>query len=163
MIRSLGLVMILVVALWFFAQPSPGDAQKVRDVDPSADITAFQGVDPGAPVPGSVPAGWQVTSSTLGGDPTGLRIGYLTGADRHVEYAAFKGGDTQTLPSLTGSARALGPVDVGGTAWQRYRDDDGSLSLVRPVGPDGVTVVVGTLRATAPEADLRLLAGTLTS
>lgn len=160
MIRSLGVVMILVAALWFFAQPSPGDARKIRDVDPSADITAFRDLAPGAPVPGAVPAGWHATSSTLGGDPVGLRIGFQTADQQYAEYAAFSGTDEATLASVTGSEQPAGSVVVDGLDWTTYRDADGSLSIVRRA-PSGVTVVLGTKRATAELPDLQVLAAAL--
>ena len=66
----------------------------------------------------------------------------------------------QVVEDLTGRGERLDPVDVGGATWEQYRDGDGSLSLVRAYG--AVTVVVGTLRATAPLSELRVLAGSLT-
>ncbi len=168
MVRSLGLVMILVVALWFFAQPSPGDSKAFRDVDPAADLTAFLDVAPGAPVPATVPTGWHATVTDLAGDPVTLRIGYLTDHDSYVEYAAFPGGDDKVLRSLVGAdATPVDGLTIDGVAWDRYQEADGSVSLVRGqarLGADGgaVTIVVGTTRTTASSDDLAKLASDLT-
>lgn len=161
MIRSLGLVMILVVALWFFARPPASDSVVLRAVDPASDRAAFQAEHPGAPVPVTVPATWTTTVSDLTAGPSLLRIGFVTGDRRYVEYAAFVGGDDKTLPSLTGTEQPGTPVDVNGVSWSRVRQDDGSVSLVREVA--GVTIVLGTLRSDAIDDDLRALATALTS
>lgn len=162
MVRSLGLVLAGVVVVWYFAQPPASDAQRVRVVDPVADLRAFSAVVPAAPVPTRVPADWRPTSTTLTGS-TALRIGYVLPGERFAEYAASTEPAERFVPDLTGSpaAPSLPPVDVDGVAWQQYSDDDGSLSLVRTFGP--VTVVAGTKRGTATLDDLRVLVRSLST
>ena len=160
MVRSLGLVMAGVVVVFFFAQPPDSDTERIRPVDAAGDISALRADVPAAPVPGDLPDRWVSTVSSLTGEPRGLRIGYNTPSGEYAEYAASTAPADQSVEDLTGRGERLDPVDVGGAAWQQYRDADGSLSLVRAYG--AVTVVVGTMRATAPLSELRVLAGSLT-
>ncbi len=156
MIRSLGLVLIIAVALWFFAQPPKSDAQKVRAVDPTAEIRDFARSAPGAPVP-HTPAGYLANVSAL--DRGGLRVGYVTPARRFAEIAETSGPAAPFVASQSAHGAAAGTVDVGGTSWQQLRSDDGHLSLVRMFG--SVTVVVGGLRANATLAELQTLAASV--
>jgi hypothetical protein len=162
MVRSLGLVLLVVVPIWFFAQPPDRDEAELRVVDPAADISAFTADVPAAPVPGTLPAQWRPTSSAYEGQPTGLRIGYVTPGEQYAEYAASTGPREDFVDDITGDrAEQLDPVVVRGQTWEQYRDQDGSLSLVRSYGD--ATVVVGTLRATASLDELRVLLGSLTT
>lgn len=156
MLRSLGVVMVGVLALWFFGQASPSDKRTVRPVDQSQDVAALRGVLPGVPVP-AAPAGWVPTVSQFLPQPTGLRLGWNTTSRRYVEYAVTTGPAGPFLDGTAGSTTPRGQVDVGGVAWQRYEDGDGSVSLVRAL-PGGVTVLVGSTRENAPEAEVRALA-----
>ena len=155
MVRSLGLVLAAVVMIWFFAQPPGSDQQTIRVVDPAGEISAFAAAQPSTPVPGSLPAQWRATSSTLA--PGSLRVGYVTASGRYAEYAATTA--PRAIADLTGDGRRLAPVDVAGTAWEQYQDADGSLSLVRSYG--AVTVVLGTLRSTGELNELTVLARSL--
>lgn len=157
MVRSLGLVLLIVGALWFFAQPSPGDSKSIRVIDPTADITALQRADPGVPVPGALPAGWQPTSSTL--DPQGLRIGYVTPSGQYAEYAAGTADRAAFLAEITGRGQQVGDLTVGATTWQQWSDGDEHTTLVRDA--DGRTVVVGGVRETTTLAELRALASSV--
>jgi hypothetical protein len=159
MVRSLGLVLAGVVVIWFFAQPPDSDEQALRTVDPAGDIAAFSADAPGAPVPGALPARWRPTSSARTADPRTLRVGYVTPAEQYAEYAASTA--PGALAELTGQGERLEPVGVDGVPWERYRDEDGSESLVRTYGP--VTVVVGTTRSTASPDELRVLVRSLTT
>jgi hypothetical protein len=157
MIRSLALVMLLVLAMWFFAQPPETDEAAIRPVDPAPELQAFERAVPGAPVLGALPEGWRATSSRLGNDPDRLNVGHVTPSVEYAEYAVTTAPRADALLELVGSASPSGTVDVGGETWDRYDEADGSTSLVRTSGP--VTVVVGTLRATASDEELLVLAG----
>jgi hypothetical protein len=157
MLRSLGLVLILVVVMWFLAQPPDSDEKTLRVVDPTPDVTAFTAEVPGVPVPTGLPEQWRPTSSTLTAGQ--LRIGYVTPDDEYAEYAASTAPAEQALPDLTGTERASGEaVQVEGRPWQVHRDDE-ALSLVRTYGR--TVVVVGSLRSTASQAELETLAASL--
>lgn len=157
MVRSLGLCMLVVVPIWYLAQPPDSAEQRLRVVDQAPDVQAWQAAAPSPPVPGSVPEGWQPTVSQSVRQPVGLRLGWNTDGGRYVEFAASTGAAGPFVEQATGSTSDEGDVDVAGTTWQRYVDDeDGSVSLVRRSGE--VTVVVGTLRSTATDDELTALA-----
>ena len=160
MVRSLGLVMVGVVVVWFFAQPPDSDEADIRPVDPAGDITAFRADVPGVGTPGVLPADWTSNVSELAAEPAQLRIGYVTGSRKYAEYAASTAARADVLEELVGVAEQGAPVSVSGTVWEQYREADGSISLVRAYGQ--VTVVVGTLRATAPLSELEVLARSVT-
>lgn len=160
MLRSLGLVLIIVVALWFFAQPPASDEQAIRVVDPSSAVAAFAADVPAAPVPEGLPEQWRPTSATVLDALSGLRIGYVTPGGRYAEYAASTLPEGEYVPQITGpGATRLGQVEIDGLDWEQYRDGDGSLSLVRSYGP--VVVAVGTLRSSATLDELETLVGAL--
>lgn len=155
MIRSMGIIMLIVIPIWFFAQPPSSDAKRIRVIDPSADISSFVQAAPGAPVPGGLPADWRATSSTL--DPGSLRIGWVTPMGEYAEYAASTTPAAAFLPTITGSGQQVGSFRVGAVTWQQYDDGDGHTSLVRE--QSGTTVVVGGERETTTLDELSALAG----
>ena len=156
MVRSLGLVLLIVVPVWFFAQPPDSDEQRVRVVDQAPEIAAFTAAQPDAPVPTDVPDAWLATVAQVVREPDGLRLGWNTPADRYVGYAATTGDAQDWLRETTGAESADGTVDVDGQPWQRYEEEDGSVSLSRAYGD--VTVVVGTRLSSASDAELLALA-----
>lgn len=161
MVRSLSLVLLGVVVVWWFAQAPASDEAELRVVDPSGDLAAFASDVPETPVPTGLSEQWRATSSTRTGASL-LRVGYVTPAGQYAEYAAATEADG-FVPEITGfetdGGRQLEPVDVDGVAWDQYRDSDGSLTLVRSFGP--VTVVAGTTRATASQEELVALVRSL--
>jgi hypothetical protein len=152
MLRSLGVVFLLVVPLWFFGQASPGDSKRIRPVDPSAALAAFV-ADTKGPVP-ATPARW--TPNVQAYDSGVVRVGYVVG-DHYLEFSGAVG--TEFLADATGKAKQVGTVDVGGTAWQDWKSADGHESLVRAAGP--VTVMVGGVREDASLDELKELAATV--
>ena len=155
MIRSIGLVMLLVVPLWFLGQPPDSDEQVIRVVDPAADVAQLQRIAPGVPVPRGLPASWRPTSSTL--DPAGLRIGYVTPSEQYAEYATSDRADF--LPDITGRGTQVGTQEVAGVVWRQFADAADHTTLVREVA--GRTVVVGGVRESTSLEELRALAGSL--
>ena len=75
MLRSLGVVFLLVVPLWFFGQASPSDSKRIRPIDPSEALRAFVS-DTRGPVP-TTPAGWVPNVQSLDGGV--VRVGYVVG------------------------------------------------------------------------------------
>ncbi|MEO6204946.1 MAG: DUF4245 family protein, partial [Mycobacteriales bacterium] len=86
MIRSLGLVLAIVVVVFWLAKPPASDEQALRVVDPTGDVSSFAQAHPGVPVPTGVPTGWRATVTDSGRDQ--LRVGWVTPAGTYVEYAA---------------------------------------------------------------------------
>lgn len=155
MIRSMGVVMLIVVPLWFLAQPPDSAEQEVREVDQSVDVQAWQAATDAAPAPVGLPEGWRPTVSRLSAD--GLTLGWLVPSGGYAELASTTGPAEPFVEELVGEqARRDGEVDVDGTSWQRWVDADGSVSLVRT--QDGVTTVAGTRRESATDAEVLALA-----
>ena len=153
MVRSLGIVLLVIVPVWFFAQPPDSDKAELREVDPSRSISEFAAEVPAAPVPGALPDGWRATSSSYGEGT--LRVGWVTPAGQYAEYAASTGPQEEFLELVAGEeVERLAPVTVDGVTWEQYEDPDGSRSLTRSYG--SATVVVGTKRATAELAELEV-------
>lgn len=150
MIRSLAVVIVLVIPLWFFGQASKSDTKSIRPVDPAAALQAFA-EDTKAPVPARIPEGWVVNVAR--GEPGAVRIGYVLDEDFYLEFAGGTG--ATFLEQAAGKARGLGSVDVAGVQWERY-EADGHESLVRVV--NGVTLVVGGVRENVTPGQLEQLA-----
>lgn len=156
MVRSLGLVILIVVPIWYLAQPPKSDEAELREVDPRGAIEAFAADVPTAPVPGPLPTDWRATSSTYRGGERTLRVGWVTPQAQYAEYAASTSPRQAFLDEVVGEkVEQLEPVTVDGVVWEQYRDPDGSLSLTRSYG--SATVVVGSKRATASLAELEVL------
>lgn len=161
MVRSLGLVVLVIVPVWFLAQPPESDEAELREVDPTSAITSFSRDVPAAPVPGELPEGWRATSADYSGAPAGLRVGWVTPEQEYAEYAAATGDPDEVVRELVGpDAERLEPLTLDGATWEQHREADGSLSFSRSY--DAVTVVVGTLRATADRDELVVLLRSLT-
>jgi len=160
MVRSLGLVVLVIIPVWFFAKAPPSDEADIRVVDPSGPISAFATDVPQAPVPTGLPEQWRSTSATYAGGDRTLRVGYVTPEGQYAEYAASTGPREEFVETAAGEgAEPVEPVTVDGVEWEQRVEPDGSRSLISSYGP--VTVVVGTTRATAGLEELRVLLGSL--
>lgn len=156
MIRSLGLVFLAVVPVWFFAQAPESDEKELREVDPRGSLDAFAADQPGVPVPGALPDGWRATSSTYSGGERAVRIGWVTPTTQYAEFSASNAEREGFLEATVGEeVEQLPPVTVDGAVWEQVREPDGSISLTRSYGQ--TTVVLGSKRATAPLAELEVL------
>lgn len=158
MVRSLALVLVPVVVLWFFAQPDPDAERTIRPVDQSGDVEAWQATASPGPVP-TAPEAWVPTVSRLQRQPYGLRLGWNTDGGRYAEFAATTGPAGPFVEDVVGTAPEQDTLEIEGQTWRRFVEADGSVSLVRAFGT--TTVVVGTERATAPEDVLVALAETV--
>jgi hypothetical protein len=150
MVRTLAVVFALVLPLWFFGRSSPGDAKKIRPVDPREAYSSFT-ADTHGPVVARTPSGWTCTVREYDGQV--LRVGYVHG-EHYLEFSGARG--TTFLPKATGQASRVGTVDVAGVTWQDYRSADGHQSLV--LSRNGVTVLVGGERETSSQDELELFA-----
>ena len=160
MVRSLGLVVLVILPVWFFAKAPASDEAEVRVVDPTNAISAFSADVPDAPVPAGLPESWRATSAGYSGAERTLRVGWVTPSDEYAEYAASSGDREEFLESVVGQdAEAADGVTVDGVDWASFVEVDGSRSYVRSYGE--ATVVVGTKRATAPQDELAVLLGSL--
>lgn len=156
MVRSLGLVLLIVLPLWFLAQPPASDEAEVRAQDTVSPIADLQRQSPGIPVPGPLPEGW--VANAVVADQDGLRIGWNTPTGGYLEYAASLGA-AEFLPTTTGNGAQVGTVQVGGVTWQQYQNDDDATTLVREVGSR--TVTVGGVREDTTLAEIETVAETV--
>lgn len=156
MLRSLALVLIPVVVLWFFARPPSSDEQRVREVDQAPAVDAWEQRVPGAPI-ATAPSGWTPTVADV--RDGSLRLGWLTDDDRYAEFSATTEGGEPFVQDVVGDADEQPAVEIDGVAWRHFVEADGSITFVREVG--GVTVAVGTKRATADDEALRALAASV--
>ena len=160
MVRSLGLVVLVIVPVWFFAKAPASDEAELRVVDPTAAIAEFSADVPDAPVPGGLPASWRATSAGYSGAERTLRVGWVTPSEQYAEYAASTGERAEFVESVAGEqAEPVAPVTVDGAEWEVLEEPDGSRSYVGTYGAS--TVVVGTKRAPASEDELAVLLGSL--
>ena len=162
MVRSLGLVVLVILPVWFFAKAPASDEAAIRVVDPTAAVSAFAADVPEAPVPSGLPTSWRATSASYTGAQSTLRVGWVTPSEQYAEYAATTGDREGFLETVVGEDADLeAALDVDGEDWEVFVDPDGSTSYVRSYGD--ATVVVGTKRATASEDELAVLLGSLTA
>ena len=159
MVRSLGIVLLIVFGIWFFAQAPASDKKTERDINPAADLRSFSQVVPGAPIPEVLPGGWRATVSAYEAEPDRLRIGYLTAGNHYLEYDAVTGPSATFVADLTDRAAVLRTLDIGGRPWALVQDSSGRQSLVRTVGQ--LTVIVGSLRSNATLGELTALVTSL--
>ncbi len=152
MVRSLAVVFLLVIPLWFFGQASPSNSKRIRPVDAAPALFDFA-ADTHGPVP-TTPAGWVVNVRAYEGGV--VRVGYVVG-EHYLEFSGARG--TTFLDDATGKARQIGTVNVGSVKWRDFVSPDGHESLVRTVGE--VTVLVGGVRAQASQDELEKLAATV--
>ncbi|MCU1596201.1 MAG: hypothetical protein JWO12_3593 [Frankiales bacterium] len=152
MVRSLAVVFLLVVPLWYFGQASPSDSKRIRPINPAGALQDFVRAT-GGPVP-TTPEGW--TPNVQAYDSGVLRVGYV----EHDHYAEFLGGiGSSFVEDVTGKGTKVSTVQVDGVPWDIYESGDAHESLVRAFGK--VTVVVGGVRETATQDELVVLASTV--
>ncbi len=156
MIRSLGLVMLIVVPVWFLAQPPSSDTATVRAQDTAGPIADLQRQSPGIPVPGTLPQGWVANAVDPG--PDGLRIGWNTPTGHYLEYAGSFGAK-DFLPTITGDGQQVGTIQVDGTTWQQWQNDGDATTLVRQVG--NRTIAVGGVREDTTLSEIETVAATV--
>lgn len=147
MVISMLVVIGVVLLFWIPFRPH-GDTGEVRTVDPTPVIEGARKAETWpvlAPV--GLGAGWKCTSARIDVASDGqdiVHLGYLTPTSTYVglEQSATKA--TSFVFDSTVKGREQGTVDVSGTTWTTYENDDQDhRGLVRTA--DGATyVVVGT-------------------
>lgn len=165
MVRSLGLMAVIVAALLFIGARyliMPGSA----DRPPAADYTSVVHDFPraaGAPVlaPTSLPSPWRANAARLTMPTEGvtaLHIGWAVPGSRFAGLDEATGSPVALISSVLGSAgqTVRGTTTIAGAVWQQRTSSLGERAYTRQVGK--VTVVV---TGNATDDQLRLLAGSL--
>ena len=165
MVRSLGLMAVIVAALLFIGARyliMPGSAER----PPAADYTSVVHDFPraaGAPVlaPTSLPSAWRANAARLTiptQGVTALHIGWAVPGSRYAGLDEATGSPDALISEVLGGAgqKVLGTTTIGGAVWQQRTSSLGERAYTRQVGK--VTVVV---TGNATDEQLRLLAGSL--
>lgn len=162
MVRSLGLVLVVVAVLVLITLRTKGE--DVRVVDYSSTLSQARVAAPFALLDASgLPSGWRATSGYY--DPpaeTGVpgvvrwHIGWITPDGEYAAVEQSNGDGGALLRDQLDEPVEAGTVTVGGSTWTRYEGSNGRRALTTT--RDGATVVV---HGTAGWAELDQLAGAL--
>jgi Protein of unknown function (DUF4245) len=159
MLRSLAVVGVIIVPLWFIIPHHT--KQHVTVIDYSTALSETRRVS-AHPVlaPQGLPSAWRATSvSSSGGSgkPVVFHLGFVTPAGDYAAVEESDGPSAAYLVTLEGKApRTLTPVRVGAVAWRQLQGADGRIALVSTSSP--MTVVV---KGTAHLPELATLAASL--
>ena len=135
----------------------------VRAVDYRAVVTAARAqAELPLLAPERLPLGWKATSATYDSAKQRWHLGMLTDKDDYVGVEESRDTTEAMVRTYVDKAATRGKnVTIGGQKWQSWTDAGGDYAVVRLVDPTaigkGVVLVVGT----APEDEIRDLAGSL--
>lgn len=162
MVRSLGLIIVLVAATLIFVPGllHPSKSQRAVAVDYSDEVVGFHDVTGKNALTPSVPSGWRANAATLTGPAAAehLHIGFAVPGTEYAGLEESVAAPATFAHSTLGASGAI-PVDhvtLDGAQWLVSNSSRGEYSLRRTVG--GVTVIV-TGSATAEQ--LQTLAASL--
>jgi hypothetical protein len=161
MLRSMGLLVLVCLALVGWMAFKQSDVDTVREVDPASTVQ-LAAARAGYPVlaPARLPEGYRPTSARTdageaeAGDPVTLEIGYLTPSSEYAGFVVSDDARADAVDAVLGGAEEQGTVDVGGQAWTRGTTERGETVLSRTAG--GVTVLV---TGSATDEELATVAG----
>jgi hypothetical protein len=163
MLRSLGPLVLLCLAIVWFANLRQQPEERVQTVDPT---TTVQLAAARAGYPVQAPAGldrhYLATSARTNagnarpGGPVTLEIGYLTPSRQYAGLVESDDPGAQPVHDVLDGATPNGSVDVAGAAWTRSTTKRGETALSRTAG--AVTLLV---TGSAPEKELETVVGAL--
>jgi len=131
-------------------EPDPVDFRAVAaQAQPAADFTLA--------VPGDLPDGWRATSARWEPLDQQWHLGILTDDNQYVGVEQATANVSELVAQYASAAVEAGTVDVAGTPWRRFVDEEsGEVALVLSA-PRASTLVTGTVA----EATLVLVAAGL--
>lgn len=161
MVRSLGLVVVVVAVIAAVVALTLPDAEPVPDLDYAEVVeTASRqaGFEPAAP--GSLPDGWRVTSSRVRSADRGGEVwslGLVTAGGDFVGLEQIDAPPADVEREQLGEYERDGFVTVAGAEWERWVEVDRSpdRALRRDLG--GTTVVVVSSGGYGPAEELAAL------
>jgi hypothetical protein len=151
MVRSMGIVMIVVVGILlitFRQTPDPVQTDPAPVLAGVAQAAPFE-----AEIPPPTPEGWRVTSARVtlpDADPYSWYVGYFTPEEEFVAVSQVYGSPETYLEEIGAEGRDAGTVEIDGDVWARVEQSDGTRrSLIRSTPRDAdeaavTTVVTGT-------------------
>jgi Protein of unknown function (DUF4245) len=168
MVRSLGLVLVIIVVVLLFTgayliHPTGQNAVAIKVVDTSAQSAAAADVSHGvvhAPV--GLPASWRPTSVAdipQGGELISLHIGYVTPSEHFLEFYSSNAPRGQVLTQqLQNYTQPLPAVRIGSHLWSVASAPNKWLAYA--TYDHGATIVID---GQAPVSEVRTLAEALTA
>ncbi len=161
MLRSLGPLVLICLALVGWMTFKQSEVDTVREVDPTSTVQ-LAAARAGYPVvaPDGLPDGYRTTSARTdagdadAGDPVTLEIGYLTPSSEYAGFVVSDDARASAVDDVLDGAQEHGAVDLGGQAWTRGTTERGETVLSRTDGD--VTVLV---TGSAPDEELEAVAG----
>ena len=161
MLRSLGPLVLICLALVGWMAFKQSDIDPVREVDPSSTVQ-LAAARAGYPVaaPEGLPDGYRPTSARTdagdadAGDAVTLEIGYLTPSSEYAGFVVSDDARVSAVADVLGGAQEQGTVDLAGQTWTRGTTERGETVLS---GTDGDVTVLVT--GSAPDEELETVAG----
>ena len=153
MLRSLGPLVLLCLALVAYTNLRQKGDERVQTVDPASTIhlAAARAAYP-VQAPAGLASGYLSTSARTNagnarpGGPVTLEIGYLTPARQYAGFVESDDPGAQPVHDVLDGATPKGSVDIAGATWTRSTTKRGETALSRTV--DAVTLLV---TGSAPE------------
>ena len=147
MLRSLGPLVLICLALVGWMTFKQSDVDPVREVDPSSTVqlAAARAGYP-VPAPAGLPDGYRPTSARTdaggaeAGDPVTLQIGYLTPSAGYAGFVVSDDARVAAVDDVLDGVQEQGTVDLSGQSWTRGTTERGETVLSRTDGD--VTVLV---------------------
>ncbi len=165
MVRSLGLMAVIVAALLFIGARyliMPGSAERPPPADYTSVVQDFPRAA-GAPVlaPSALPSNWRANAARLTAPSAGLtqlHIGWAVPGSRYAGLDEATGSPATLLSSVLGAPglTVRGTTTIAGAVWQQRVSARGERAYTRQIGK--VTVVV---TGNATDDQLRLLVASL--
>jgi hypothetical protein len=165
MVRSLGLLLVVIAALLFIGPARslilPGSKDKMPPVDYSGYVSGFNELasEP-ALVPSGLPSSWRANAGRLDHKSASvhLHIGWAVPGTAFAGLDEGTGAANSLLREVTGAAslQSRGTTTIAGETWTVRRSSRGETTYTRDA--NGVFVIV---TGNATDSQLRLLAASL--
>ena len=163
MLRSLGPLVLLCLAIVAFTNLRDKPEERVQTVDPASTVqlAAARASYP-VQAPAGLARGYLATSARTNagnarpGGPVTLEIGYLTPQKQYAGFVESDDPDAQPVHDVLDGATPRGSVDIAGATWTRSTTKGGEPALSRTAG--SVTLLVS---GSAAEKELETVAGAL--
>jgi hypothetical protein len=163
MLRSLGPLVLICLAIVAYTNWRQGPEERVQTVDPASTVQlAAARAGYRVQAPAGLDRRYLPTSARTDagkatpGTPVTLQIGYLTPAQKYAGFIESDDPGAQPVRDVLAGATPHGTVDIAGAAWTRSTTKRGETALSRTAG--GVTLLV---TGSASEQELETIAGAL--